>query len=273
MTDPGSGAGPRPGPARPTPILWAHRGASALAPENTLEAFELALRLGATGLESDVHLSSDGVPVLVHDATIRRGGGSVAVSSRTAGDLGRWRIPALADLYASVGPGIPLSLDLNDVRLDAVAAAVIDAARVAGGQGTVDRLHLCIVEVEPLLRVVAANPGPVWVHSADDGIAASLVADHARRLADSGVAVLNMRWRDWGSLAHASRSIDAVHRAGLLAFAWGIRRAPVLESALRAGADGVYADDPRELVRAKAAMAGGAPMASTTLRGPASGGF
>ena len=49
---------------RSEPIGFAHRGASAHAPENTLEAFELAVRLGAGGLESDVWLTADGVPVL-----------------------------------------------------------------------------------------------------------------------------------------------------------------------------------------------------------------
>ena len=53
------------------PITFAHRGARAYAPENTLEAFELGLRLGATGLESDVWVSADGVPVLDHDGVIR----------------------------------------------------------------------------------------------------------------------------------------------------------------------------------------------------------
>ena len=48
-------------------LLFAHRGASANAPENTIAAFELALGLGATGLESDVWLTADGVAVLDHD--------------------------------------------------------------------------------------------------------------------------------------------------------------------------------------------------------------
>src|SRR6187431_1775616 len=56
------------------PIAFAHRGARAHARENTLEAFQLALKLGATGLESDVWVTSDGVAVLDHDglATVRR---------------------------------------------------------------------------------------------------------------------------------------------------------------------------------------------------------
>lgn len=48
-------------------FVWAHRGASALAPENTLEAFLLASDLGADGIEFDVQLSSDGIPVVIHD--------------------------------------------------------------------------------------------------------------------------------------------------------------------------------------------------------------
>jgi glycerophosphoryl diester phosphodiesterase len=55
------------------PIGFAHRGARAHAQENTIEAFALGLRLGATGLESDVWLTNDGVPVLDHDGVARVG--------------------------------------------------------------------------------------------------------------------------------------------------------------------------------------------------------
>ena len=51
-------------------ILFAHRGARAHAPENTLEAFRLAVRLGATGLESDVWRTADGDAVLDHDGVV-----------------------------------------------------------------------------------------------------------------------------------------------------------------------------------------------------------
>ena len=52
-------------------VLFAHRGARAHAPEYPLEAFTLGLRLGATGLESDVWLTADGVAVLDHDTVDR----------------------------------------------------------------------------------------------------------------------------------------------------------------------------------------------------------
>ncbi|MDQ7992735.1 MAG: glycerophosphodiester phosphodiesterase family protein [Propionicimonas sp.] len=52
--------------------IWAHRGASAYAPENTLPAFELALAQGAEGVEFDVQLSADGTIVVIHDETLAR---------------------------------------------------------------------------------------------------------------------------------------------------------------------------------------------------------
>lgn len=52
--------------------IWAHRGASEYAPENTLEAFELAVRQGADGVELDVQLSKDGELVVIHDETLNR---------------------------------------------------------------------------------------------------------------------------------------------------------------------------------------------------------
>src|SRR6187402_2293497 len=66
----------------------AHRGGSKLRPENTLVAFDHAASLGVDGFECDVHLSRDGVPVVIHDATLERTtAGSGPVSARTAVEL------------------------------------------------------------------------------------------------------------------------------------------------------------------------------------------
>jgi glycerophosphoryl diester phosphodiesterase len=70
------------------PVNLAHRGASALAPENTMEAFRLAVEAGAGGLELDVHLTRDGHIVVIHDATVdRTTNGTGAVSEMTLDDL------------------------------------------------------------------------------------------------------------------------------------------------------------------------------------------
>jgi glycerophosphoryl diester phosphodiesterase len=54
------------------PLIIGHRGASAVAPENTMAAFQEAIAAGADGIEFDVRLSRDGVPVIIHDSTLRR---------------------------------------------------------------------------------------------------------------------------------------------------------------------------------------------------------
>ncbi len=78
------------------PLIIGHRGASAIAPENTLAAFKQAIADGADGIELDVRLARDGVPVVIHDATLRRTGlKSGTVSRLTSEQLakvhaGRW---------------------------------------------------------------------------------------------------------------------------------------------------------------------------------------
>ena len=92
------------------PLVIGHRGASAVAPENTLAAFERALADGADGIELDVRLARDGVPVVVHDPTLRRTAridasiAALSSSDLSAIDVGSWfnrRHPArAASVYA-----------------------------------------------------------------------------------------------------------------------------------------------------------------------------
>lgn len=72
------------------PLVFAHRGGCALGPENTLAAFDLGLAAGADGIELDVHLSADGVPVVHHDDTLERTtSGSGPLTAHTAAALAR----------------------------------------------------------------------------------------------------------------------------------------------------------------------------------------
>lgn len=71
-----------------SPLIIGHRGASAHAPENTLAAFQMAMDAGADGVEFDVQLAKDGVPVVIHDATLKRTGGRTdAVADLTSKEL------------------------------------------------------------------------------------------------------------------------------------------------------------------------------------------
>ncbi|MFZ5572330.1 MAG: glycerophosphodiester phosphodiesterase [Thermodesulfobacteriota bacterium] len=100
---------------KPSPILIAHRGAMDEAPENTRAAFEAACRYPVHGFEFDVQLSRDGVPVIFHDATMRRiNGESRPLGDYDMEDLGRM------DWGGWFGPGFrgePL-LTLEDMLRD-----------------------------------------------------------------------------------------------------------------------------------------------------------
>lgn len=111
--------------------IWAHRGASAHAPENTLLAFELAHELGADGIELDVQLSKDGVPVVIHDERIDRvSDGTGYVRDYTLEELkgfnvnqkfskyGKAKIPTLAEVYDLVkGMDLLINLELKNSEI------------------------------------------------------------------------------------------------------------------------------------------------------------
>jgi glycerophosphoryl diester phosphodiesterase len=86
------------------PLIIGHRGASAVAPENSMAAFEAAIAAGADGIEFDVHLSRDGVPVIIHDETLQRTHGlRKRVADLTADELREVRVPSLRELFALMG--------------------------------------------------------------------------------------------------------------------------------------------------------------------------
>ena len=137
------------------PIAFAHRGASAYAPENTIEAFRLALDQGATGLESDAWLAADGVVVLVHDRIIRSPASPIDVTRTTSAALAAFGVPTLAALYAELDAAgraaTALSLDLEH---PAVAEPTIEVAERAGAVG---RLWACHDDVGLLVDLRARS--------------------------------------------------------------------------------------------------------------------
>src|SRR3981189_2294142 len=107
------------------PLVFAHRGGSALAPENTLAAFDNGMALGADGLELDVHLSRDGIVVVHHDKTLDRPTTlSGPIAARDVSELAHVGVPTLADVLARY-PNVPIVIELK-VNSVAMAAGVID---------------------------------------------------------------------------------------------------------------------------------------------------
>jgi glycerophosphoryl diester phosphodiesterase len=97
------------------PLIIGHRGASAVAPENTMAAFEAAIAAGADGIEFDVRLSRDGVAVIIHDDTLQRTHGlRKRVGDLTAEELRSIRVPSLRDLFELMaGNSLILCLEIK----------------------------------------------------------------------------------------------------------------------------------------------------------------
>src|SRR6478672_583353 len=107
------------------PLVFAHRGGSKLAPENTMTAFDAGMAAGADGLELDVHLSRDGVVVVHHDRLLdRTTRGSGPLAQRTAAELASLNVPALRDVLAS-HQDARVIVELKESRAE-LARAVID---------------------------------------------------------------------------------------------------------------------------------------------------
>jgi glycerophosphoryl diester phosphodiesterase len=226
-------------PSRRWPIAFAHRGASAYAKENTLDAFRLALRMGATGLESDVWLAADGVPVLVHDRMARVGDRRVDVTRRTSPELATYGIPTLDALYRLLPEPVDLSLD---VQHPDVAAPVL---RCVAANEASSRLWLCSPDRSLLASLRASDDDVRLVWSTrprrvDGGVVPALAG-----LPGLGVDVVNMHWRDW-----SPELVAAVHELGLRAFGWDAQTAAAIELLLDLRVDAIYSDWPDRLVAA-----------------------
>jgi glycerophosphoryl diester phosphodiesterase len=222
------------------PIGFAHRGASAHAPANTMAAFGLALRLGAPGLESDVWLTSDGVPVLDHDGVVRRGVHRRPIRVMARGALPA-HIPALEDLYAAHGTRFQLSLDIKDV---AAARAVVAVARAAG-DGAVERLWLCHSDLAQVARWRSLSDEVRLVDSTRLRRMKEGPERRAATLAEFGVDAVNLHASDWtGGLT------TLFHRFERLALGWDAQFERVLLTLLSMGCDAVYSNHVDRMVDA-----------------------
>jgi glycerophosphoryl diester phosphodiesterase len=230
---------------RRPPIGFAHRGARANAPENTLEAFTLAVRLGATGLESDVWLTRDGEAVLDHDGVLRSGLRRRAIRSCDREDLPD-HIPTLAELYATVGTDLDLSLDVKD---PAAFERTVEVARQAG-DGTLDRLWLCYHDWQQAVAWREACPEVRLVDSTFLGRMPDGPEARAASLAAAGIDAVNLHHSEWtGGLT------SLFHRFEVLCFGWDAQHGRILDQLLDAGIDGVYSDHVDRMVDALARAA------------------
>lgn len=225
------------------PIAFAHRGARAYAPENTLEAFALAIRLGATGLESDVWVTRDGIAVLDHDGVVGRRGRKLPISEVDRNSLPS-HVPALAELLDDQSGSFDLSLDVKDPAAFAPTLAAIRSVRPE----IEPRVWLCHPDVEVVIGWRSAT-----VARLVDSTRLARIKEgperRAARLKDHGVDALNLHHSDWtGGL------VTLLHRFDCLALGWDLQFDHQLVTGLRMGLDGVFSDYPDRLVDALVAF-------------------
>lgn len=223
-------------PSLRPPIAFAHRGARAHADDNTLEAFALALRLGADGLETDAWLTADDVVVLDHDGVIgRRFLGRKPIRALPRAELPE-HIPSLDELYEHCGADFELSVDVKDPD---VFGPVVDVARRRGAE---ERLWVCHSDHE----LLAAHRDDTTCRLVNSTRLSRMSAGPERRaavLADSGIDAVNLRHTDWtGGLT------TLFHRFDRYCLGWDAQQEREVAALLRMGIDGVYGDHVDRLV-------------------------
>ncbi|NYT06146.1 MAG: glycerophosphodiester phosphodiesterase [Methanomicrobiales archaeon] len=210
-----------------------HRGARAVAPENTLRAVRLGARC-ADFVEIDVRLSRDGVPVVIHDATLdRTTGGTGPVAALTAGELmtldagGGEHIPALAEACDAVRGTCGLVVEIKEPESIATVARVLAAS--APAPLVIVSFHAAaIAGIADLLP--GARTGLILHPDEADGIrnavaaGADIVLPHRSALSAGLVA--------------------GAHREGLAAWFWTLNTEAEWALAVAAEADAVATDDP-----------------------------
>jgi glycerophosphoryl diester phosphodiesterase len=226
------------------PLVFAHRGGSALAPENTIAAFDNGLALGADGLEFDVHLSRDGVVVVHHDrlldrTTMLRG----PIAERTADELQRANVPTLANVLTRYrDPRVIIELKVNQPEL---AAATIDVVRRADA---VDRVCLGSFGLRVLRAARAIEPA-IATSGAREEVRWALYRSWCRspvsRVGYRGYQVPEVAGR---TRVVSPRFVEHAHDAGLGVQVWTVDTEDAARRLLAWGVDALITDRPDVIV-------------------------
>jgi glycerophosphoryl diester phosphodiesterase len=248
------------------PVNLAHRGASALAPENTIEAFRLGVEAGAGGLELDVHMTLDGHIVVIHDATVdRTTNGSGAVSEMILDELRR--LDAGHNFSPDGGPTRPYRG--RDVRVPTLGEVLEEFPEVAvnieikaGTPGIEETVLGVLREANALGRVlVVSTPHHIVKHfrkisggNVSTGasrweIGVFYIASRLRleRLTRPAYDALQVPLRHRGIPVVTPRFLGAAHARGVRVDAWTINQADEMRRLLDLGVDVIMTDLPGTL--------------------------
>ena len=241
------------------PFVWAHRGASGYRDDNTYASFDLAVRLGSDGIETDVRMTLDGVMVLCHDRHLKYNGASVPVDRLTLDQVRTVRvgddesIPTLEDALiryrdAMAPSGAPLQWSL-DVLPPRVGVSVADLVRRLGMSS---RVVITPGDADggfwqALHEIRSTNPDARMVRTVNG----SWGAWWARPAALSGAV---LRWGTLRSLGIegvniwikylSPRRIAAVRARNMALYVWDCHDESAMKQAIACGADAVYTNYP-----------------------------
>lgn len=240
-------------------LVYAHRGGAALAPENTIAAFENGLAVGADGLELDVRLSRDGVPVVHHDPTLERTtSGQGALAAFTADELARLDaghhfardgafpfrgqgigVPRLETVLRRY-PGIPLIVEMKGDSA-ALAEAVVDVVRKADA---LDRAVLASFKTRTLMAARRAAPGVRTGATTFEVRSALCRAWCGLSPRDPAYVGFQLPERSGWLRVVSPRFVRAVGRAGLPVSVWVIDAEADMRRLLDWGVSGLITDRP-----------------------------
>jgi len=251
----------------PRPIVIGHRGANAHRPENTLPSFEHALELGAQILESDVHASAEGVPVLIHDDDVDRttdGSGPVrdhtldALERLDAGyrftpDGGRshpWRgrsvrIPTLEQAFRAF-PDARFNLELKEDSPGFVERVVA----IVAASGREERTLLTAAEDDLMKRLrdeLQRTGSRVALGAATGDVLAFVRTALEGGDPPADTLALQIPAGFGGRRLVTRELVQHAHRHGVHVHVWTINEPDEIEALLELGVDGIVTDYPERM--------------------------
>ncbi len=237
--------------------IIAHRGASALAPENTLAAIRLAWSQDADAVEVDLRLTRDGHIVAVHDRTVRRTTGkSWIVAKRKLAqlktlDAGRWkgiawvseRIPTLADVLATAPEDKRLFLEIKCGRkiVPALASALAAAGRPPEQIPVISFNFAALVRLKAKMPEVPAYWVRAWPRlDRKPGQRLRRLETWLEKCCRAGLEGL-----DLGQPKRLDgKMVERIHRRGLKVYVWTVNRPEDARELAAMGVDGITTDHP-----------------------------
>jgi len=250
----------------PAPLIIGHRGASAVTPENTLGAFRKAIEVGADGIEFDVRLTRDGIPVVIHDDNLRRTGGrpdlirSVSLADLTQVDVGSWftrapdrmyaeeRIPTLEQvfqLFETNNRLLYLEMKSDASQRSELARAVCESIRTSKLRDRVVVECFDHAAIEIVKRIDSEIKTAALF---EPGLKNPPVVSSGHKLVDKARAV----GADEIALHHrlaSQRTIDTATKVGLKVVVWTVDNSDWIDRARNNGVKALITNDPEMMVR------------------------